>query len=147
MAEQSFSDETYDEQAPAAPRRTWRQTPLGRLGCGLLLVLWFTFLLTPCFLITMATQGQITISLGGLPDQQLRAWLIMEMRERGFGISVPTVIEQSETAAVMQVDNRFLLWAGRADPVSFCNRFERADANSAWQLADSEMGACSVPGA
>jgi hypothetical protein len=67
-----------------------KRSPLRRLGCAVGLLLWAIIMISPCFLCVLATQGQITVTLGNAPDQQARVWLVNEARERGVGISWPT---------------------------------------------------------
>lgn len=119
-----------------------RGSPLRRLGCGIALVLWFALLLVPCLLIVMATQGEITISQGSLPGQQIRVWLIMEATERGFGISSTSTQQTDPNIACVQTNTRFVLWAGQADPLSYCDCYARADAESPWSSVSTTQGVC-----
>jgi hypothetical protein len=125
---------------PAAPPKP--TSPLRRLGCGLLLVLWFVLLLTPCGLFLIAMTGELTVPTGGLPEQELRIWLVMEADQRGLGISTGAPQDVTETAFCIQTDTRFALWAGRGQPASYCDCYTRADAASAWSLASVAQGAC-----
>jgi hypothetical protein len=126
---------------PEAPARQ-RRSPLRRLGCGIALVLWFLLLLLPCALFTMATQGQVTISQGGLPGQEIRLWLIMEIEQRGFGVSSTSVHGDDANALCLQTNVSYLLWAGREDPNTYCDCYARADADSAWELVSTQPDAC-----
>lgn len=107
-----------------------RRNPLRRLGCIIALVIWFAVLLLPCMLIVMATQQEVVISTGSAPGQSIRLWLISEIDERGFALSSGSVHERSEASMCVQTDVRFLLWAGRADPVSYCECYERDTAGN-----------------
>jgi hypothetical protein len=126
---------------PPAPVRR-RRSPLRRLGCGIALVFWFLVLLLPCALFTMATQGQITISQGGLPGQEIRVWLIMEIEQRGLGVSSTSVHGSDPNALCLQTNVSYLLWAGRADPTTYCDCYARPDAQNAWELVSTQMDAC-----
>jgi hypothetical protein len=118
-----------------------RSSPVRRVGCAFLLILWFALLLVPCGLFIMATQGQLTIAQGDLPGQEIRLWLIMEADQRGFGLS-STSATRSGNAACLQTDTRFLLWAGREDPLSYCECYEKADTESVWTPTSTESGVC-----
>ncbi len=126
------------ESTPALRRR-----PIRRVGCGILLVIWFLVLLLPCGLIVLAVQQEIVIPTGGAPGQQTRFWLISEPTERGFGISTAAVTPTGDNAICVQTDVRFVLWAGQADPLSYCECYERANADEAWSLLSSSSVACS----
>jgi hypothetical protein len=125
-------------QVPAAPRRS----PLRRIGCTVALIVWFALLLVPYLLIIMATQGEITIAQGSLPGQQIRVWLIMEANERGLGVSSTSARQTDPNAACVQTDTRFLLWSGSAEPLSYCECYARADADSLWTSVSTEAGVC-----
>ncbi len=120
------------------PRR-----PIRRIGCGVVLVIWFLVLLLPCGLIVLAVQQEIVISTGSAPGQQTRLWLIGEPTERGFGISTAAVAPTADNAICVQTDVRFLLWAGQADPLNYCECYERANADAEWVSVSSSDGACS----
>lgn len=107
------------------------------------MVVWFLLVLTPCALGILATQGEITVNLGSVPGQQLRAWLIMEPDERGIGLSSPATVNTSrENALCMQTDVRYLLWEGEAESVSYCECYARDSADAAWAFVPSEPTAC-----
>jgi hypothetical protein len=134
-------DLDVEADAPVPPR--FRR--LRRLGCVMLVVIWFTILLLPCFFIVLATQQQIVISQGSLPDQQLRIWLIMETTMRGLGISSTSVHPAkgallAEDALCLQTNVSYILWQGQGDATSYCDCYTR-DAES-WLLAASQVGDC-----
>ena len=128
------------QYVPAPPRK---RSPLRRLGCGVALVFWFLVLLTPLFLFTMAQQGEIVITTGSAPDQQIRLWLIMEIDQRGFGISTASVQQSEPNALCVQTNVNYLLWAGRERPSVHCSCYQRADESAAWSYTDSRTEACS----
>lgn len=111
-----------DELPPTPPRRF---RGLRRLGCILLLVIWFMVLLLPCFMIVLATQQQITISQGSLPDQEIRIWLVMEQNQRGLGISStsthPAKGDNLPTDSLcLQTNVNYLLWQGKGEASTYC---------------------------
>ena len=132
---------TDANEIPPSPPVTPRRSPLRRIGCTIALILWFALLLLPCFLIVLATQGEIAIAQGELPGQQLRVWLIMEADQRGLGMSSATAYREDDAACV-QTDTRFWLWQGAAEPVSYCECYERAATDSVWSPTVTESGLC-----
>ncbi len=124
--------------APVPPRRS----RLRRVGCGVILAIWFLLLLTPCVLVYLATQGEITISTGSVPGQELRLWLMTEDRNRGVGISSAAVAGGNGTTDIcLQTDVRYLLWAGRGENASYCECYTRTSPDVAWTSA-----AAAIPG-
>ena len=138
MPEQTNEQQVTGTSAPQSPlcRR------LGRLGCGIALVLWFTLLLTPCLAIALLSRGQITISQGSVPEQQIRVWLIQEPDLRGLGFSSTSAFEDGQNAVCIQTNVNYLLWQGEGDPAIFCDCYERPDTETAWSLASTASGQC-----
>lgn len=120
-----------------------RRSPLRRAGCIVALVIWFAILLLPCFLVVLAVQQEISIPTGGAPDQRLRLWLISEADERGLALSTASVHQQTATEICVQTDVRFLLWAGSAEPLSYCDCYERGGESAEWASTSSSVGQCS----
>lgn len=127
------------EEAPQA--LPVRRSPIRRLGCIIALVIWFAVLLLPCLLIVMATQQEVVISTGSAPGQNIRLWLISEIDERGFALSSASVRRQDEASVCVQTDVRFLLWAGSADPVSYCECYQRDSAGDL-TFTEATEGVC-----
>lgn len=131
------TSEIDQPQAVPAPRSLRR-----RLFIGIVLVFWFTLLMVPCFFLTLAFNQEIVIPTGGLPDQHVRIWLVMEPFERGLAVSLPSVQAESPTEACMTFTTRFLLWQGRASNVEYCECFSRADASADWTMSSVLAQAC-----
>ncbi|MBK8028134.1 MAG: hypothetical protein IPK17_01225 [Chloroflexi bacterium] len=127
------------------PPTVRRRSPLRRLGCTIALIIWFTLLLAPCFLIVMATQGELTISQGNLPGQQIRLWLIMEADERGLGVSSTSTQQLDLNTIGLQTNINFLLWSGQADALIYCETFTRVSASDPWTPTTTETSACPTP--
>lgn len=131
MSELTLSEIPEEPTIPPPPRRfRW----LRRLGCTLLLVIWFTILLMPCFMLVLATQQQITISQGSLPDQYLRIWLIMEPAQRGLGISTTSVHPPKDAnlpadSLCLQTNVNYLLWQGQGETSGYCECYHQEDTN------------------
>lgn len=107
------------------------------IGCGL--IVWFLFVLSPCILFTLASQGEIIIPQGNLPEQQIRIWLIMEIEQRGLGISSTSVHERDGTQC-LQTNVSYWLWQGSAASLSYCQCFTRAE--DSWTSGAYEAGVC-----
>lgn len=111
-----------------------RSSPVRRVGCGILLVIWFLLLLTPCFLFVLATQQEIRLSLGSAPGQEFRIWLIMEAETRGVGISSGRVDSGDDFAVCVETTINYVLWAGREDGNVYCECYQRGSELEAWAL-------------
>ena len=132
---------TVVENEPVVVKGARPRTPLQRIGCGILLIFWFALLLVPCGLLFLAVQQEIIIPQGDVPGAQTRIWLIMEARQRGIGISTASVQQEGLTACV-QTDARFLLWSGQSDPLQYCECYQQADSDAAWQYTVMNEGVC-----
>ncbi len=127
---------------PQLPRRH----RLRRFGCIVLLVVWFAILLLPCFMIALAVQGEIVLTQGDIPGQQIRFWLIMETRNRGIGISSASVIGDAETDVCVQTTVNYVLWQGTENETSvYCECFTRDSSDAGWSLASTNAGVCTQP--
>lgn len=119
-----------------------RRSRLGRWGCRLAVVVWFLILLTPCFCLALASQGEISVRLGDIPGQSFRIWLLSESRQRGVGISRPSVVASSVANQVcLQTDVSFILWAGSEDATTYCECFAQST-NSTWKFVSNNQGNC-----
>lgn len=119
-----------------------RRSPLRRVGCITALIVWFLILLLPCFLVVLAVQQEITISTGSAPGQQLRLWLISEPDQRGIALSTASVRETDPNAICVQTNIQFLLWSGSAEPLVYCDCFERESDSAAWSATSTTSGEC-----
>ena len=116
-----------------------RRHPLKRPGCVFGLILWFVVLLTPCFMIILAVQGEISIQTGSVPEQRVRIWLIQEANQSGVGISTPKTFAQNE-AMCIQTNVTFMLWRGSSDPTQYCECYTQSGAD--WQIISTNPGIC-----
>ena len=117
-----------------------------RAGCLVLLVFWFALLLSPCFAIVLATQGQITISQGDLPEQEIRIWLIMEDEQRGIGFSSTAAHPLPEalgdhSGTCVQTDVHYVLWQGDGQATTYCSCWAKDSAND-WELLATYSFTC-----
>ena len=138
VGEGALADEA-SALVPMPPRRR----SLRRIGCSVLLIIWFAVLLLPCLLVYVATTGEVALATGSLPGQEVRLWLMTEDRDRGIGISTASVAGgSSATTACLQTDVRYLMWAGRGENSTYCECYTRSSADAAWIAAESLQGAC-----
>jgi hypothetical protein len=120
-----------------------RRSPLRRAGCTLAVVLWFMVLLTPCFCIVLATQGEIAVRLGDIPGQSFRVWLVNESRQRGLGIARPAIVAgESDGQRCLQTDVNFVLWTGTAEGSTYCECYTQSDDLGDWELISTQQSTC-----
>jgi len=115
-----------------------------RLGCGILLVIWFTLMLTPCLVITLVMQREIVISYSDLPEDAFRIWLLMEAKERGIAIFNSRRVNAANDAVCVVVDGRFFMWQGSATPPHYCSCYTKQ--NGYWNPVAEGKEACQMSG-
>lgn len=132
MTGNSIPEPRHDEQSLPArrPPSVWRRV---RLGC--FLIFWLLFILSPCLLVTLASVGQLSISQGVLPGQELRVWLIMEVDHRGLGFSGTALLSRGDQQC-LQTDVRYWLWQGQQQPLSYCDCYQDGS------LVSTQSGVC-----
>jgi len=120
-----------------------------RLGCWLLVAIWFAILLTPCGLFYLAANGEIRLEHSQIPEPhahpRLLISLISESADRGLRIERSTIASIVDGARLcVETAVTFLLWqsSGGNQNVQYCDCYLRADADSAWQLASTYSAAC-----
>lgn len=148
MTQMTEEERAYYQQT----RRSIFKTPestLGRVGCGVGLVLWFALLLTPCALFYMAMYGQITIHHANIPEPEahplVQVQLVMEPDNRGLRVTTSQSQSASEHDMCVQTDVRYLLWQSESDEsqnVSFCDCYIRDDEDADWAFTEQTGGSC-----
>ncbi|MBX3061790.1 MAG: hypothetical protein U0528_14965 [Anaerolineae bacterium] len=130
--------------------------PVRRFGCGVLLVLWFLFLLTPCAVFVLAVQREIVIKWSEVPQDELRIWTIQDRDARGIGIansrrvnttgsgSQPVEYSAENPLICTITDIRFILWQGQANPAHSCSCFQKQQ--SRWAEVVVGQDACTLAG-
>jgi hypothetical protein len=114
-----------------------------RVGCAVVLVLWFALVLSPCLCIILATQGEILVHLGDVPGNELRIWLVNEAHERGIGIASPTVsTAQDANAVCVQTNVTFILWEGEGSPTHYCECYTQSVQTGDWSQVTSASNEC-----
>jgi hypothetical protein len=102
----------------------------------------------PCFCFALAINSEIRIPNGNIPEPEqhpfLQISLIMEIQQRGLQISRSTIVNSTETSACVETSINYLLWQTdeSSAPATYCNCYERADANGQWQLTSNTLQAC-----
>ncbi|MEP7288933.1 MAG: hypothetical protein ABI947_24535 [Chloroflexota bacterium] len=114
---------------------------LRRTGCGILLILWFTLLLTPCLAFVLAVQKEIVLTHSDIPEDAFRVWLIQDINARGIGISNSQRVTAATNGATCTIiDGRFLLWQGKAASPHFCSCYTKQ--NGYWSSIAEGDAAC-----
>ena len=121
-----------------------------RLGCAIALLIWFTFLLTPCALFYLAAQGEIRFVHRDIPQPHahplLLVSLVSETKDRGLRIEASRIVEARSNELMLCVETavRFLLWeySGGNQDVSYCDCYQREGSEADWELAGTSSGAC-----
>ena len=140
-------------QVPAEADPARNKSLPRRLGCWLLVAVWFLILSTPCGLFYLAANGEIRLEHSKIPDPhahpRLLISLISESADRGLRIERSTIVSIDDDARLcVETAVTFLLWQSSAgnQNVRFCDCYQRADADSAWQLASTQSAACQDAG-
>ncbi len=103
---------------------------LRRIGCGLLIVLWFAFLIiVPCGAAVLLTQNEIVITRSSVPDNVLRVWMVQDAEQRGVGLSNGYTIREDGNMLCTATDTQFFLWKGKANPNHNCTCYTKQDEN------------------
>jgi len=127
--------------------------PIKRLGCGVLLVLWFTLLLTPCMLFYLAANGEIRIWHSSIPEPnahpRLLVELVTEIDYRGLQSTRSYVVDSiaDDDAICVQTDVSFYLWESIEDDLdtSYCDCYQRDNPDASWVLSETITDVCTNP--
>ena len=109
-----------------------------RVGCGLLVVLWFGILIFgPCAIVTLMSGNEIRLVHSDVPDDNtLRIWLIQEADERGLGISTGYSVNPAADTVCTITDTHFVLWLGQGASSHGCACYTRQTGGSYTSLSD-----------
>ena len=148
-----MSEENRASQVPAEMDAAKKKSLPRRLGCWLLVAIWFLILSTPCGLFYLAANGEIRLEHSQIPEPhahpRLLISLISESTDRGLRIERSTITSADEDARLcVETAVTFLLWqsSGGNQNVQYCDCYLRADAGSAWQFASTYSAACERAG-
>ena len=125
-------------------------SPMRRLGCSAMLVLWFTLLLAPCALFYFAANREVRLWHRDVPEPHAHPLLLLslvsEMDDRGLRIERSFVAGggRSTTSTCIETNVRFLLWQSQSDnqDVNYCDCYQRENEESAWMLESAYSGHC-----
>ncbi|RMG78842.1 MAG: hypothetical protein D6712_20660 [Chloroflexi bacterium] len=140
MSESTIPEEVTPQPHPSRLPRN----PFARLGCILLLILWFALLSTPCIIgfLVIQGQGEIRIPQGDAPEQMLRVWFISEASQRGIGISSANAFYADENAVCVETTVSYVLWYGEGEPATYCECYTRNTPTDSWALIQTNTGTC-----
>lgn len=130
------------------PLFTIPKHPLGRLGCGLVLVGWFLLLLLPCAMIWLAVGNTITVPNNNLPEPEqhpaFQVQLLMEAKNRGLLIHTSGIANQSDEQLCIANSVNYLLWESdrTASDTQYCQCYTRPSVESAWEYSEQYEGLC-----
>lgn len=127
-------------------------SPLRRLGCSAMLVIWFTLLLAPCALFYLAANREIRLWHREVPEPHAHPLLLLslvsETDDRGlrFERSFVTSGRSSTTATCVETNVRFFLWQSKSgnQDANYCDCYEQDDEQSAWELESTYAGHCNA---
>lgn len=91
-----------------------------RVGCWLLIGIWFLLMLSPCLVITVLVQGEVVYGLSDKPGHELRIFKVQSETARGFGISLGTVERESDGNVCILTRVRYAVWRGDAEETNYC---------------------------
>jgi|GEM_PF-626726 len=124
--------------------------PIKRFGCGVLLILWFTLLMTPCGLFYLAGNGEIRIWHSDIPEPDVHPRLLLELVSevdyRGLQLTRSYSVDSSADNTCVQTDVSFYLWQSIEEDLdsSYCDCYERENDEASWLLNATTVGACST---
>lgn len=146
VATQSVETEISPQEQLGEPN------PIKRLGCGLLLVIWFMLLLTPCTLFYLATNGEIRVWHSDIPEPhshpRLLVELVSEIDYRGLRLERSSSVDNdlSDNATCVQTSVSYLLWESIEDDLdtTYCDCYVREDDVSEWVLTSTVLNMCTT---
>ena len=129
-----------------------RSSRLRRVGCGLLVPLWFMLLMMPCALIYLAVNGEIRVWHDSVPEPhsqpRLLISLISEMESRGLRFQSSTLFDPDagNLSTCVETNVRFVLWEsqGGNQDVTYCECYARLDEASAWASDRTYGSSCKL---
>lgn len=113
---------------------------LRRLGCGILLTLWFMLMLWPCVMIQVLVEGEFVVNLSDRPGHEARIFTTQNEDQRGFGFSFASINSENDERLCIQTNVRYLMWQGENEPVDYCRCYDRVE--DRWQTAPAVDSKC-----
>ena len=147
MTTPTTEQEAYYERT-RRPLVTVPKSRFGRVVFGLGIVVWFLVLMLPCALFYIAATGTIRIGLSGAVEAErhplLEVNLLMSVEQRGFQITRSVIQSNTSTAQCLETYVSYVLWQtdGTAENVAYCDCYQRADSEAAWELSGTNADLC-----
>ena len=118
---------------------------LRRLGCGVLLVLWFAVLTLPCFAVALVFQKEIVLTHSDIPNDEFRIWLIQDIRNRGVAVTNSRRVYAPNGVVCTVINGGFFMWQGTAaNAPHYCSCYSRQD--QTWSSVAEGPEACRIAG-
>jgi hypothetical protein len=130
---------------PLLPRPTTRR---GKIGCGVLLAIWFLLLLLPFAMFWLATGHNFTIPRTNIPEAELhprfQVHLIMDKDNRGLQFLSTQVFRNSPNELCVQGHVNYLLWESEDDDNAtvYCECYKRNDPDAEWVFIETMNSTC-----
>jgi len=125
------------------------QSRLGKMGCGVLTILWFMVLLLPCAMFVLATSGEIRIDHPSIPEPQdhplLSLSLSVDAYNSGLKISRSWIAFDQASNACVETVTHYLRWRsdGTESTVIFCQCYQFVDER--WVFQQQSLTSCRAP--
>lgn len=119
-----------------------------RIGCGVMLVLWFSALSLPFAMFWLGMGQSITIPRVGSPVADyplLEIRLIMEIENRGLQIKRTNTFDQTDSRICYQTVMNYALWQAddSGDPTtSYCECYGYDAAGEQWNPVQQSVETC-----
>jgi hypothetical protein len=135
------------EQPPVETIPPPKQSLIKRIGCGILVVMWFILILTPACFLMLAMQGEIALWHGGnFPENEahplFQVKLLMDADTRGLNITTSSLVDGPDNQVCVQVYVRYMLWQGRGENTSYCDCYTHEETD--WDFTGSSRGVCTA---
>ena len=121
----------------------------GRLGCGLLTIVWFMLLLMPCAMFVLATSGEIRLDHVNIPEPHdhplFSISLVVDAHNSGLKISRSWLAQDENGLACVETVTNYLRWRsdGTESTVVFCQCYRRDDTR--WIFEQQRLTGCNAP--
>lgn len=121
-------EEEFLNPAIKTPPPSPRRAPIQGCGCWILIAVWIIILLVfPCAFVTLLVEKELIFSLGDLPDEELRIFLLNDQESRGIGVQRPDMYSEEEGQYCILIITDYFLWDGDADGLTHCNCYEKIE--------------------
>lgn len=127
-----------------------KRSLIARLGCWILVAIWFTVLLTPCAFFYLAGNGEIRIWHSDIPEPEahprLLISLVSEIDDRGFRITNSTIIDpiSDDNLLCAQTNVNYIFWQSedKEQNAVYCECYQRESTELDWVFTEMIQGEC-----